>query len=81
MLAHTVEVYLKLLPYIRETPQQTIRLSYDAEADVLYVSFGDPLPATESELTDEDIIVRYREGRAIGYTILHASRRGFLRGE
>jgi uncharacterized protein YuzE len=81
MLAHTVEVYLKLLPYIRETPQQTIRLSYDAEADVLYVSFGDPLPATDSELTDEDIIVRYREGRVIGYTILHASRRGFLRGE
>ncbi|WP_448590751.1 DUF2283 domain-containing protein [Thermoflexus hugenholtzii] len=81
MLAHTVEVYLKLSPYIREIPQQTIRLSYDAEADVLYVSFGDPLPATESELTDEDIIIRYREGRVIGYTILHASRRGFLQGE
>ncbi|MBO9361099.1 MAG: DUF2283 domain-containing protein [Thermoflexus sp.] len=46
----------------------------------MYVSFGDPLPATESEPTDEDIIVRYRRGRVIGYTILHARRRSFLQG-
>ena len=34
--------------------------SYDSEADVLSVNFKKPSHATDSELTDDDIIVRYR---------------------
>lgn len=79
MVTRDIEIYLELLPYIQESPQQTIWLSYDQEADVLYVSFGNPIPATDSELTDEDIIVRYHGDQVIGYTILHASRRSLLR--
>lgn len=79
MAMREIEAYLELLPYIQEIPKQTIWISYDPEADVLYVSFGDPVPATDSELTDDDIIIRYRENRVIGYTILHASRRSLLR--
>ncbi|WP_367281019.1 DUF2283 domain-containing protein [Thermoflexus sp.] len=79
MVTRDIEIYLELLPYIQGSPQQTIWLSYDREADVLYVSLGNPIPATDSELTDEDIIIRYHGDRVIGYTILHASRRSLFR--
>ena len=50
-------------------------LSYDQEADTLYVNFKKPSHATDSELTDEDVIVRYEGDAVIGLTILHASQR------
>ena len=40
-----------------------------------YVSFGPPRPATDSDFSDDDIIVRYNGEEIIGYTILHASKR------
>jgi uncharacterized protein YuzE len=50
-------------------------MSYDAEADVLYVHFKKPSIATDSELTDDDVIIRYEDEEVIGLTILHASQR------
>jgi uncharacterized protein YuzE len=50
-------------------------MSYDAEADVLYVNFKRPSDATDSELTDDDVIIRYEGEEVIGLTILHASQR------
>jgi uncharacterized protein YuzE len=50
-------------------------LSYDQEADTLYVNFRKPSHATDSDLTDDDVIVRYEKDEIIGLTILHASRR------
>ncbi len=67
--------YLNLLPNIQESPERTMWLSYDSEADVLYVNFKKPSVATESELTDDDVIVRYEGDDVVGYTILHASKR------
>ncbi len=49
--------------------------SYDAEADVLYINFKKPSHATDSELTDDDIIIRYENDEVIGLTVLHASDR------
>jgi len=48
--------------------------NYDREADVLYVTF-ERAAADDSDLTDDDVVLRYREGRLIGITILHASKR------
>lgn len=48
--------------------------SYDAEADVLYVHFREG-EATDSELTEDDVIVRYDGEEVIGLTILRASKR------
>jgi uncharacterized protein YuzE len=48
---------------------------YDAEADVLYINFMKPSHATDSELTDDDVIIRYEGDTVVGYTILHASQR------
>jgi len=50
-------------------------MSYDAEADVLYVNFKKPSCATDSELTDDEVIIRYEDGEIVGLTILHASQR------
>ena len=50
-------------------------MSYDTEADVLYVNFKKPSYATDSELTDDDVIIRYEGEEVIGLTILHASQR------
>jgi uncharacterized protein YuzE len=70
-----VQEYLKLLPVVKQTPQRSLWSSYDAEADVLYINFKKPNHATDSELTDDDVIIRYEGDEIIGFTILHASKR------
>ncbi len=75
MVAVNVQDYLQVLPAIKQAPEKTIWLSYDTEADVLYVNFKKPSYATDSELTDDDIIVRYEGDDVIGFTILHVSQR------
>lgn len=67
--------YLDLVPVLRNAPGRSLWSTYDAEADVLYVNFKKPAVATDSELTDDDIIIRYENDEVIGYTILHASTR------
>jgi len=42
---------------------------------VMYVNFGPLLPADDSELDDDDILYRYRDGEIIGLTITHYSKR------
>lgn len=69
------QAFLPFLPAIRQAPESAVWLTYDQEADVLYINFKKPSIATDSELTDDDVIIRYAEDDIIGYTILHASRR------
>jgi uncharacterized protein YuzE len=70
-----VESILNLVPRLLQIPHRRIWLAYDEEADVLYVNFKKPSHADDSELTDDDIIVRYEEGQIVGVTILNASNR------
>jgi uncharacterized protein YuzE len=70
-----VEDYLKIIPAVKSAPQKYLWSSYDAEADVLYINFKKPSHATDSELTDDDIIMRYEGETMVGMTILHASKR------
>ncbi len=67
--------YLQVMDLIKRHPQQSVSFSYDADADVLYINFRKGVAADDSELTDEDVIVRYKDDQVIGYTVLHASRR------
>ena len=68
--------YLTLIPAVRSSPGGFLWASYDEGADVLYVHFKQPgIAATDSELTDDDIILRYDGEEVIGITILHASQR------
>ena len=75
MAATSVAEYLDLVPALVRTPHRAFWSTYDAEADVLYLNFKKPASATDSELTDDDIIVRYEDDEVIGLTILHASKR------
>lgn len=75
MASLAIEEYLRLLPSVKQTAQGSLWMSYDAEADVLYVNFKKPSIATDSELTDDDVIIRYEDEEVIGLTILHASQR------
>lgn len=55
--------------------QENMWSFYNEEADVLYINFKKPSIATDSELTDDDVIVRYQDDEVIGLTILHVSTR------
>jgi len=75
MVTLDVHDYLHILPAIKATPEQSVWLMYDREADVLYVNFKKPSHATDSELTDDDVIIRYEDDEVIGFTVLHVSQR------
>lgn len=75
MASLAITDYLRLLPVVRQAGRDYLWMSYDAEADVLYVNFKKPSYATDSELTDDDVIIRYEDEEIIGLTILHASQR------
>lgn len=53
---------------------EKLRLTYDEEGDVLYMSFGEPKEATDSVDVD-GIVYRYREESLIGITVLGFKRR------
>jgi len=71
----SVEHYLIINPAVKGAPHRYLWSSYDADADVLYINFKKPSHATDSELTEDDIIIRYEGETIIGLTILHASQR------
>jgi uncharacterized protein YuzE len=70
-----VKDYLRVIPAALHAPEGYFWTSYDEEADVLYINFRKPSFATDSELSDDDIILRYAGEELIGLTILHASKR------
>ncbi len=42
----------------------------------MYLNFKKPNHADDSELTDDDLIIRYEKGSVVWITVLNASRRG-----
>ena len=52
-----------------------VRLDYDEEGDVLYISFGRPEPADDADVTDQGIVIRLRQGKIVGLSILNARSR------
>lgn len=75
MAVTDIRNYLELVSVVKQTPLGYLWSSYDQEADVLYVNFKKPSLATDSEMTDDDVIIRYEGDDVIGLTILHASKR------
>ena len=71
-----VQEYINLIPAVKHAPKKYLWSSYDSEADVLYINFKKPSRATDSELTEDDIIIRYEGEEIVGMTILNASKRG-----
>ena len=50
---------------------EDVKLDYDEEGDVLYISFGQPEPADDADVTDQGVIVRLRGGKIVGLTVLN----------
>ncbi len=75
MASIDVKAILNLTPQLLDIPFKRIWYSYDEEADVLYLNFKKPSRADDSELTSDDVIIRYENGEIIGITVLHASKR------
>ena len=71
----TMNDLLGMVPFVLNLPKNSLHLDYDNEADVLYINFSNPKHATDSEMTKEGILIRYRDDEIIGYTITDASKR------
>jgi uncharacterized protein YuzE len=66
---------LQAVPQLVRFPAKQLWIDYDAEADVLYLSFCKPQRATDSEMRDDGIIVHRRGKKVVGLTIQDASTR------
>ncbi len=53
--------------------KKSVSFDYDEEADVLYISFTKPQRATDTEMVNDDILLRKRKNEIVGVTIMHAS--------
>ena len=59
---------------VKLSPER-IDVEYDHKGDALYIPFSPDTVADHSELTDNDVLLRYKENEMIGLTILHFSER------
>ena len=76
MPKHTViRELLQSLPHLLKLPSKQIWFDFDEEADVAYVSFERPQGTTDSELTEEGVLMRYRGDQLVGMTVLNARKR------
>lgn len=75
MASLDIKEIIKITPQLLSIPFKRIWYSYDEEADVLYLNFKKPSHADDSELTDDDVIIRYEKEEVVGITVLHASKR------
>ncbi len=57
-----------------EEIQEKTHFVFDSQNDVLYINFGKPQAADDSDITDEGIIVRLRGEKIVGLTILNAQK-------
>ncbi|MCU0246356.1 MAG: DUF2283 domain-containing protein [Bryobacter sp.] len=64
-----------LVPALLAFPYHHVWSHYDKDADVLYLNFQEPNAADDSEITDDDVIIRYSGEEIVGMTILRASKR------
>ena len=71
----SLQEIFKMTPYFLKLPQKKMWIDYDEEADVLYISFKRPQKASDSEMSDNGVLLRYRGTELIGITILEASKR------
>jgi uncharacterized protein YuzE len=61
--------------HLLKFPKNKLWIDYDEEADVLYFSFERPQKATDSEMRDDGVLLRYKRDKLVGITILEASKR------
>jgi len=63
-----------VVPQLLKLPYRHVWSDYDAEADVLYLSFRKPQGATDTLMESDGNLYHYRESQLVGVTVLNASR-------
>ena len=71
----TLKGITKIISHIIKLPETKMWMEYDKEADVLYISFKRPPKATDSEMLENGVLLRYKGKELVGITILDASKR------
>jgi uncharacterized protein YuzE len=64
-----------MVSHLIKLPETRMWIDYDKEADVLYISFKRPQRATDSELLENGVLLRYKGEVLVGLTVLEASKR------
>lgn len=62
-------------PHLIKFPSKRFWVDYDKDADVLYISLDRPQKATDSEMLNNGVLLRYRNKKLVGITVLDASKR------
>ena len=70
-----IEELSLLAPQLASLPMDRLWIDHDRDADVLYISSRRPQQATDSEMLENGILLRYCGEDAVEVTILDASRR------
>jgi uncharacterized protein YuzE len=65
----------ELLKQVIALPSRQMWTDYDANADVLYISFHKPQQANDSIMEDDGNIYHYRDDELVGITVLNASQK------
>jgi uncharacterized protein YuzE len=63
------------VPLLIDFPVRRFWVDYDKEADVLYISLRRPQKATNTRMTEDGMLLRYRGEQLVGVTVLDASAR------
>ena len=71
----TLKEITEMVSHFIKLPETRMWMDYDKEADVLYISFKRPQKATDSEMLENGVLLRYKEDDLVGITILDASKR------
>ena len=66
---------MQAIPILVDFPHERFWVDYDREADVLYINFRRPQNADDSLMTEEGILLRYRQEELVGLTVLDTSQR------
>jgi uncharacterized protein YuzE len=75
LASQMVQSVTQAVPLLLKFPERRFWVDYDVEADVLYISFRRPQQTTDSEMTGEGILLRFKGDELVGITILDASTR------
>ena len=71
----TLNQVYEIIPHFIKLPSKKMWLDYDEGADVLYINFQKPQRANDSEMLENGVLLRYKDGDLVGITILDASER------
>lgn len=64
---------MELVPGILDLIHNKVWMIYDKEADVLYIDFKKPSHADDTEITEDNVLIRYEKDEVVGITIMNAS--------